>query len=94
MLSEKWASSYVKTVILEAEVFPEVWVKLFWGKFSLSQEMQVFRWNCFHGRFLPNLAGGECALPSMDAQQVLRESWGCWRQPGTADQGGAIQQEV
>lgn len=80
-------------VILKAEVFPEVWVKLFWGKFPLSQEMQVFWWNCFHRRFLPNLPGAECALHSRDAQQLLCGTWGCWRQH-TANQWGASQQRV
>lgn len=60
-------------VILKAEVFPEVWVKLFRGKFSLRQEMQVFLCNCFHGGFLPNLPGGECAPHCRDAQQLLWE---------------------
>lgn len=85
--------SFKNCVILKAEVFPEVWVKLFWGRFSLRQEMQVFQWNCFHGGFLPNLPGGDCALHSRDAQQLLWESWGCWRWC-TADQGGATQQKV
>lgn len=33
--------------------------------------MQVFRWNCFHGRFLPNLPGGERTLHGRDAQRLL-----------------------
>lgn len=33
---------YRNYVVLEAKVFPEVWVKLFYGNSFFNQEMQIF----------------------------------------------------